>query len=171
MTIDICHSKWLSLNRWRSSMQSPSVSGVIFLPTIWFLQMCTPEHTWFVHLNLTQTAGKDYKQVTYEQRISWHNCFVTIKYAMHLNIIRHNDDDLLLDKDGWIGKVSLKLFPVKERLMRLRWFPSSFLFLSLPFQILKPALSFHLDKVFWRVSEWRSIAEFMIFKRQTTESK
>ena len=83
----------------------------------------------------------------------------------------HNDDDLLLDKDGWIGKVSLKLFPVKERLMRLRWFPSSFLFLSLSFQILKPALSFHLDKVFWRVNEWRSIAEFMILKSQKTELK
>ena len=30
---------------------------------------------------------------------------------------------------------------------------------------------FHLDEVFWRVSERRSSAEFMILKRQTTELK
>ena len=149
-------------------MQSPYVSDVIFLNTIWFLQMCTPEHIWFVHLNLTQTAGKDYKEeyVWTKNKLAQPLCDYQICFA----IKHHNDDDLLLDKDGWIGKVSLKLFPVKERLMRLRWFPSSFLFLSLSFQILKPALSFHLDKVFWRVNEWRSIAEFMILW-QNTESK
>ena len=130
------------------------------IPAYYLIFANVPEHTFFY------TPAQPILQVTYEQRISWHT-----DYQICFAIKHHNDDDLLLDKDGWIGKVSLKLFPVKERLMRLRWFPSSFLFLSLSFQILKPALFFHLDEVFWRVSERRSSAEFMILKRQTTELK
>ena len=51
------------------------------IPAYYLIFANVPEHTFFY------TPAQPILQVTYEQRISWHNCFVTVKYAMHLNII------------------------------------------------------------------------------------
>ena len=54
-------------------------------------------HFDYLHPSLTQTAGKYYEEVTCEHRIS---LAMLRNYQICFAIKHHNDDDLLLDKDG-----------------------------------------------------------------------